>query len=173
VSSVCELILFCSGVFLFCLLGEPLQILFRLINKANFHNFSQYVYFFFLHVSGAYVPIMRRNNCYLCDTWYLSLCMDDCLVCRVECFIPASIAWRSKYLTKMKQFRAEGRQTFYLDESWIDTNLTSQKCWQKHNNVKGIIAGSSSKRLIIVYIGSQNGFSSRKPSYIQSWPNKW
>jgi len=21
---------------------------------------------------------------YLCDTWYLSLCVDDCLVCRVQ-----------------------------------------------------------------------------------------
>jgi hypothetical protein len=31
------------------------------------------------------------------------------------------IAWYSKYLTKMKKLRAEGRQTFYLDESWIDT----------------------------------------------------
>jgi hypothetical protein len=29
------------------------------------------------------VPIIRRNNC-ICDTWYLSLCVDDCLVCMVE-----------------------------------------------------------------------------------------
>ena len=35
-----------------------------LVNKANpMHNFSQYVYFFSLHVSGDYVPIIRRNNC--------------------------------------------------------------------------------------------------------------
>ena len=35
-----------------------------LVNKANLvHNFSQYVYFFSLHVSGDYVPIIRRNNC--------------------------------------------------------------------------------------------------------------
>ena len=27
------------------------------------HNFSEYVYFFSLHVSGEYVPIVRRNNC--------------------------------------------------------------------------------------------------------------
>jgi len=26
------------------------------------------------------VPIIRRNN-YLCDTWYLSLFVDDCIVC--------------------------------------------------------------------------------------------
>jgi hypothetical protein len=35
-----------------------------LVNKANLvHNFSKYVYFFSLHVSGEYVPIIRRNNC--------------------------------------------------------------------------------------------------------------
>jgi len=26
------------------------------------HNFSKYVYFFCLHVSGDYVPVIRRNN---------------------------------------------------------------------------------------------------------------
>jgi hypothetical protein len=38
--------------------------LYNLVNKANLvHNFSYYVYFFSLHVSGDYVPIIRRNNC--------------------------------------------------------------------------------------------------------------
>jgi hypothetical protein len=42
---------------------------FGLVNKANLvHNFSEYVYFFSLHVLGDYVPIIRRNNCI-----YLSL----------------------------------------------------------------------------------------------------
>jgi hypothetical protein len=27
------------------------------------HNFSQYIYFFSLHISGDYMPIIRRNNC--------------------------------------------------------------------------------------------------------------
>ena len=36
----------------------------HLVNKANLvHNFSWYVYFFSLHVSGDRVPIIRRNNC--------------------------------------------------------------------------------------------------------------
>ena len=35
-----------------------------LVNKANLvHNFSQYVYFISVHISGDYVPIIRRNNC--------------------------------------------------------------------------------------------------------------
>jgi len=38
--------------------------LYNLVNKANLvHNFSLYVYIFSLHVSGDYVPIIRRNNC--------------------------------------------------------------------------------------------------------------
>jgi hypothetical protein len=35
-----------------------------LVNKANLvHNFSWYVYFFSLHVSDDYVPIISRKNC--------------------------------------------------------------------------------------------------------------
>jgi hypothetical protein len=38
--------------------------LYNLVNKTNLvQNFSQCVYFFSLHVSGDYVPIIRRNNC--------------------------------------------------------------------------------------------------------------
>ena len=45
---------------------------YNLVNKANLvHNFSQCVYFFSLHVSGDYVPIIRRNNC-ICAT--LGIC---------------------------------------------------------------------------------------------------
>ena len=35
-----------------------------IVNKVSLvHSFSLYVYFFSLHVSGNYVPIIRRNNC--------------------------------------------------------------------------------------------------------------
>jgi len=38
--------------------------LYNLVNKAHLvHNFSLYVYFLSLHVSGDCVPIIRRNNC--------------------------------------------------------------------------------------------------------------
>jgi hypothetical protein len=37
--------------------------LYNPVNKANLVlSFSQYVYLFSLHVSGIYVPIIRRNN---------------------------------------------------------------------------------------------------------------
>jgi len=44
-----------------------------LVNKANFvQNFSWYVYFFSVRVSGDYVPIIRRNNCFYATLgiWY-------------------------------------------------------------------------------------------------------
>ena len=38
--------------------------LYNLVNKAKLvHSFSYHVYFFSIHVSGDYVPIIRRNNC--------------------------------------------------------------------------------------------------------------
>ena len=38
--------------------------LYDLVNKAKLvQNFSQYVYFFAVHVQGDYVPIIRSNNC--------------------------------------------------------------------------------------------------------------
>jgi hypothetical protein len=41
--------------------------LYNLVNKANLvHNSSYYVYFFSVHVSGDYVPIIRRNSCIGC-----------------------------------------------------------------------------------------------------------
>ena len=55
-----------------CICTEPIPhiemkrrlLFYSLVNKANLvHNFSQYVYFFSLHVSGDYVPVIRRNNC--------------------------------------------------------------------------------------------------------------
>ena len=58
------------------------------VNRTNFvHKFSEYVSCFSLHVSGNYVPNIRRKIPYPCDTWYLSLYTDDCLVCKAQ-FIP-------------------------------------------------------------------------------------
>jgi len=43
-----------------------------------------YVYFYYLHVSGNHVPIVRRINSYQCDTWYMSLSVDGRQVCRLQ-----------------------------------------------------------------------------------------
>jgi hypothetical protein len=42
--------------------------------------FSLYVYFYSLHVSDNYMPIIRRKQLFQCDTWYLLLCVGDRLV---------------------------------------------------------------------------------------------
>lgn len=68
------------------------------------------------------------------------------------------IEWRCRYLTQVKQLRNEGRQLFYIDETWVDSNLTFSKCWQS-SRVQGVLSNhSSSNRLIVVSIGSAKGF---------------
>ena len=46
------------------------------------HHLSQCVYFFYLHVSGDYVPITRRNNCIyatldICKSAWMTVCITD------------------------------------------------------------------------------------------------
>ena len=35
-----------------------------------------------------------------------------------------------KYLVQIKSFRESGRNIFFLDETWVDSNITVDKCWQ-------------------------------------------
>jgi len=64
--------------------------LYNLVNKAkSVQNFSQYVYIFSLHVSGDYVPIIRRNNCIyvtlgICHSVWMNLWSVDQTVIRTE-----------------------------------------------------------------------------------------
>jgi len=56
-----ELISGRGNKFIFCFVGRASS--YNLENKAKLvHIFSLYVYFFSLHVSDNYVPIIRRNN---------------------------------------------------------------------------------------------------------------
>ncbi|XP_035216204.1 uncharacterized protein LOC118189628 [Stegodyphus dumicola] len=58
----------------------------------------------------------------------------------------------------MRKLRASERQIVYIDETWIDSNLTFKKCWQ-HDTVLGAQINVSSKnRLIVVHAGSYAGF---------------
>jgi hypothetical protein len=62
----------------------------NLVNKANFvHNFLT-PFIPFLYTFRATMCPSSGEKLYLCDTWYLSLCVDDCLVCMAE-FIPPCI----------------------------------------------------------------------------------
>lgn len=71
---------------------------------------------------------------------------------------PDIVTWRYRYLKTVRQFRSEGRRVYYLDETWVDANLTFGKCWQAEG-VRGIVTNhSSNNRLIVVSIGSEVGF---------------
>jgi len=50
-----------------------------LVNNQLDAQFFIYIYFYSLHVSGSHVPIIRRTTL-SCDTWFMSLCVDDVLV---------------------------------------------------------------------------------------------
>ncbi|XP_015380395.1 PREDICTED: uncharacterized protein LOC107174087 [Diuraphis noxia] len=67
------------------------------------------------------------------------------------------VCWRQKYLESIRYYRNCGRQIYYLDESWISVEETSKsvdttiQSEQKNPSVKG-------KKLIVVHIGSSDGF---------------
>jgi hypothetical protein len=52
---------------------------------------------------------------------------------------PDIVNWRGRYFVNIKTLRSEGRKIFYLNESWVDSNLTFKKCWQSEE-VKGVCA---------------------------------
>jgi hypothetical protein len=37
---------------------------------------------------------------------------------------PHIVDWRCRYLREIRRYRAENRPIIYIDESWIDNNLT-------------------------------------------------
>jgi hypothetical protein len=51
-----------------------------------------------------------------------------------------------------------GSEIFYLDESWVDSNLTFRKCWQDESDFGVLVDVNEKNRLIILHIGSINGF---------------
>ncbi|KAJ4437060.1 hypothetical protein ANN_17195 [Periplaneta americana] len=68
------------------------------------------------------------------------------------------VNWRCRYLQTIRKLREEGKPILYLDETWVDTNLTFRKCWQ-HKDVTGVLTTvNASNRLIVVHLGGINGF---------------
>jgi hypothetical protein len=58
----------------------------------------------------------------------------------------------------MKRFQEEGKEIFYVNESWIDSNITFSKRWQGETEFgiqKNYNAGN---RLILLHAGGENGF---------------
>jgi transposase len=67
--------------------------------------------------------------------------------------------WRHKYLTGIRQYRAENRPIIYLDETWFDTHDTAKKGWDDCSKKCQTKAPSNKgKRITIIHAGSENGF---------------
>src|SRR5258705_586897 len=70
------------------------------------------------------------------------------------------VLWRTKYLRAMKRLRETYGQDniVYVDETWVDSNLTFGKCWQDGTTAGAKAHVNSSNRLIVVHAGSSAGF---------------
>ena len=62
---------------------------------------------------------------------------------------PDIVTWRSRFQTTIKRLRNEGKPVFYLDETWVDSNLTFRKCWQSDDVFRVCADGNAGNRLII------------------------
>lgn len=80
------------------------------------------------------------------------------------------ITWRRTFLTKIKHYRAQNRPIYYLDETWVNAGETHSRSWldttvkSSHDAfLKGLTTGQKEpsgkgKRLIVLHIGSSDGF---------------
>lgn len=80
------------------------------------------------------------------------------------------VAWRRSYISDIRRYRKEGRTIYFLDETWVNAGDCSSKVWvdqtiQSHRDafLRGLTTGTRNptgkgKRLIVVHIGSAEGF---------------
>ncbi|XP_025202892.1 uncharacterized protein LOC112599971 [Melanaphis sacchari] len=80
------------------------------------------------------------------------------------------VCWRRKYLESINYYRLSGRPIYYLDETWVNAGETSTKSWvdttissPRVAFLRGLTTGQKepsgkSKRLIVLHIGSSDGF---------------
>ena len=69
------------------------------------------------------------------------------------------VAWRCRYLRKIKQYRQEGKPIIYQDETWVNAHHTFPKEWTStYLSISRQIPSSKGERLIISHAGSKDGF---------------
>lgn len=80
------------------------------------------------------------------------------------------VAWQQRYLIDIASYRHEGRQIFYLDETWVTAGHTASKVWVDTTVIssydafmRGLTTGlkqpsGKGQRLIVTHIGSEDGF---------------
>ena len=65
---------------------------------------------------------------------------------------------RTKYLRSMQSFRKEKRPLVFVDETWIDSNLTVGKCWQSDEIFGVMKTGAAAQRVTALCAGGDMGF---------------
>lgn len=68
------------------------------------------------------------------------------------------VTWRGKYLKRLHYYRMENKDIIFINETWVDINLSFGKCWQNEEELGTLKNTSLSDRLIIVHAGGKNGF---------------
>ncbi|XP_022174497.1 uncharacterized protein LOC111036684 [Myzus persicae] len=80
------------------------------------------------------------------------------------------VLWRRKYIADIRRYRKEGKTIYFLDETWVNAGDCSSRVWvdktvKSHRDAfnRGLTTGSQNptgrgKRLIVVHIGSTEGF---------------
>lgn len=65
---------------------------------------------------------------------------------------------RIQYLRNIQRYRSENRPIIYIDETWVDSNMTFSKCWQLEE-VNGVLeTGNASRRIIVLCAGARWDF---------------
>lgn len=75
------------------------------------------------------------------------------------------VCWRRDYLQKICQYRAENRPIFYTDKTWVNSGISTSKCWKdetitsaRNAFILGLSASlknsnGAGERLIVGHIG--------------------
>lgn len=88
------------------------------------------------------------------------------------------VSWRRRYLRSICRFREEGIPIYYLDEMWLNTedyinkvNVDNTVIGLKEQSTNVINPTDKGKMLIILHIGSADGFVAGGPLYLESKKN--
>jgi hypothetical protein len=80
------------------------------------------------------------------------------------------VLWRRRFLEQLRKYREEGRHLYYLDETWVNAGECTSKTWidttiksSRDAFLQGLTTGAvnpsgKGKRLIVLHIGSEDGF---------------
>ncbi|KAL4118946.1 hypothetical protein QTP88_011824 [Uroleucon formosanum] len=80
------------------------------------------------------------------------------------------VEWRRRYIRDIERYREEGRHIYYLNETWVNAGECTSKTWvdttikshhdafQKELTTGSVNPSGKGKRLIVLDIGSEDGF---------------